>query len=150
MNTAEKTFLETEACRVTSDEVVVEGHRYPMHKVSDARMVLQSSYQGKAIPFVAAVVFVVWTLSELVNGPDDYSYALIAAFLAVLSMFVVRLVGRFQRHTAWLTLPEGPVAVFHSHDSAAVADLVKAVKQARDFRRPQFAEAWRVGRPLNG
>lgn len=150
MNNSAKTFLQTEACRVTSDEVVVESHRFPMQKVSDARMVLESSYQSKTVPFVLAVVFVVWMLSELVNGPDDYTYAVIAGVLAVLSMVAVRLAGLFQKHAAWLTMPEGSMVVFRSHDRTAVADLVKAVNLARVYRRPQFDEAWQVGKPISG
>lgn len=150
MNSSGKTFLETEACLVTADEVVVHGHRYPMQKVRDARMVLESSYQMKMVPFVFAMIFVVWTLSELVNGTDDYAYALVAGMLAVLSMVAVRLVGRLQKQAAWLTLPEGPVVVFRSSDSAAVSELVKAVNRARAYRQPQPARAWGVASPVKG
>lgn len=150
MKTSKTIFLQTEACRVTEDEVVIEGHRYPLQNIASAKVVSDSGYQRKTAPFLLAVGFVVWTLSELVNGKNNYTYALIAAVLAAMSMVAVRLVGGLNQHVAWLTLPEGAVAVFQSSDSAAVVDLVMAVNHAKAYHRSQYAGAWTVGKPVNG
>lgn len=150
MNPSEKIFLKTDKFRVTESEVVIDGRRYPLHNVSAAKAVSESSYQSKTVPFVLAVVFTVWMLSKLVNGTAADGYALIAGVLAVLSMVAVRLAGRYQKHALWLTLPEGTVAVYHSRSGAEVGDAVKAVNQALAFRRPAYTEAWGVGKPVNG
>ncbi|MCZ2496609.1 hypothetical protein GN316_07555 [Xylophilus sp. Kf1] len=144
MNEPEKIFIHTDDYQVTSEEVSIEGRKIAVRKIMEARVGIDSSYRFKTVPFVLAMGFVIWTLSELVNGTADYTYAAIAAILAILSMAAVRLIGRLQKHTAVLTLSDGSSVDYRSHEKAAVIALVRAINQARDSHAPHYAQAWKV------
>lgn len=146
MSQPEKTYLLTDECRVTDREVTVGKRSFEISQIKGIRSISEPSYRSRAIPSFLALVFVVLTLSELVNDPDDYTLAVIAGAFAVASMLVLKLMGTLKTHTVWLATTSGETVIYRSVISSAAAGLVEATQQALARREPHAANGWGVGR----
>jgi len=143
MQTTEKILLNQYGMLVTDRQLVIGGVSRPMGQISAVHVESSSAYRGKSIPFFIALMFVLWAVVELVNGPPDYYWAGFAGLLAILSFGVVRLVGGFQVHTVFLTTPGGELAAYQSRDGKAVSALVTALRLAlAEHQTQRAATAW--------
>jgi hypothetical protein len=150
MSQPEKTYLLTDECKVTDRQVTVGKRSFEISQIKGIRSIAEPSYRSRAIPFFLALVFVVLTLSELVNDPDDYTLAVIAGVFAIASMLVLRLMGTLKTHTVWLSTTTGEVMIYRSILSSAAASLVEATQQAMSRSESPVASTWGVGKRANG
>lgn len=131
-------------------KLLVLGKAYPIAQIEGVSVTSESTYRSRALPFGLAIAFSLWTVSEVINAPDDYYTALFAAFLALTCFAAVRLMGGFQIHTVFLKLPQGNVAVMRSRDGKAASEVVSAVRKAVAEQQAGSSASWTPGLAAHG
>lgn len=131
-------------------KLLVLGKAYPLAQIEGVSVTSESTYRSRALPFGLAVAFSLWTVSEVINAPDDYYTALFAGFLALVCFATVRLMGGLQVHTVVLNMAQGSAAVMRSRDGKAVSAVVSGVRNAIADHKMLASSTWAPGLTAHG